>query len=639
MRRIEMIKPIFSVNFFIYILVLSASSLAQDSGLYIPLNIKKAYENETRSMDGIPGSRYWQNRADYKIDVDFNPINRVLSGKETIVYYNNSPGQLDSVMLQLLANLYKRGNPREFEVEPEDESDGVNLQQIVADGRSLDLSDSSEDISYQRYDLSLSLHHKVSPGAQTTLQIQWNYTVNHGSSMRTGQVDSTSYFIAYFFPRVAAYDDIDGWTDFQYSGVPEFYNDFGNFDLTVTVPNNFIVWATGTLINPEGVLSDKYSQRYRSALKSDKIIHIIDSTECSGGEVTASRPNNTWHFTAENISDVAFGTSDHYCWDASSLIVDKENGRRVLIDAAYDKHSKDFYEVAEIARKAIHFMSTEIPGVPFPYPQETVFNGNDGMEYPMMVNDHPSADQHYAIKLTSHEISHSYFPFFMGINETSYAWMDEGFASFCDYLIVSSIDDPKYAYFYYDEIYKAEAGNHMDTPMFANSEYLKRPVYHMNSYPKPGAFLMILKDVLGDETFKKSLHIFMERWNGKHPIPYDFFFTFNETCGQNLDWLIRPWFYEFGYVDLGISSVIKENDRYRVKINRFGNYPAPVYLEVNYADSSSNTIHQSPAIWKNGEREYTIELSGQKEIISLKLQTPYFVDAVLNNDEWTKTEK
>jgi len=600
----------------IYLTILTTLIFAQE--LYVPRNIEQAYQKQTRSQDGRPGTNYWQNRADYKIDINFDPISGIVSGTETITYFNNSPDKLDSLVLQLFPNVYKKGNPREFAVDPSDETDGVLLKSISVNGNARDLK-LQKDMHYRRDGLSLSLFYDVAPGSVTELQISWQYTPNRNSHMRTGQVDSTSWFIAYFFPRVAVYDDIDGWADFQYTGIAEFYNDFGDFELSVTVPRHYVVWATGMLQNAAEVLREPFLGRYRQALNSDAMVHIIDSTECSGGQVTNAASRNTWRFAAENVSDVAFALSDHYCWDASSLVVDKNTGRRTLIDAAFNKDSQDFYQVAKIARQAIGFMSGEIPGVPFPYPQETVFNGLDEMEYPMMVNNASFDDPHYVIKLTSHEIFHSYFPFYMGINETAYAWMDEGFASFGDFLIASAIDAPEQANFYFQEIYEQLAGDHPDTPIFTHSEYLKRPVYNMNSYVKTATFLLILKDLLGDKEFKTALHAYMERWNGKHPTPYDFFHTFNRVSGRNLNWLIRPWFYEFGYVDFGIGEQKREGSAWRITVEKKGRYPAPFDLKIEFDDGSTETVHRKADVWKNGEKYCTVEIESAKEIKTVSI--------------------
>ena len=316
--------------------------------------------------------------------------------------------------------------------------------------------------------------------------------------------------------------------------------------------------------------------------------------------------------------------------------MDKKTGRRVFIDAAYNKHSEDFYQVINISRQAIEFMSFQIPGVPFPYPAETVFNGRDEMEYPMMVNDKSNEDINETIKLTSHEILHTYLPFYMGINETNYAWLDEGFTCFADYLILCEVFSLEKAGYYFLEDYKKQAGYALDGPIFTDSELSKRPAYSYNSYPKPAGFFLILKDLLGENKFKQTLHEFMDLWNGKHPTPYDLFFTLNETSGQNLDWLIKPWFYEFGYVDIAIKNVQQNSGKYKIVIKKEGHHPAPVHLKISFTDGSVDTIKENASVWKNGNTDYIIEKQSSKMIQSVELFDPSLLDADLTNNFFKK---
>jgi hypothetical protein len=599
------------------------------SDLYMPKNIRKAYENKTRSMDGKPGPGYWQNRADYQIDVTFDPVTRILKGSETITYFNNSPDTLNQLIIHLFPNLYKKGNARDFDVEPGDESDGVIIEQMKVNEKDIDTSSKSKSIEYQHSNLKLLLPESLLSGDKLEMTISWNYVLNKGSHQRTGAVDSASFFIAYFFPRIAVYDDVDGWNDFTYTGTAEFYNDYGDFEVSVTLPENYIVWATGVLKNPDEVLREKYLNRYRKAFTSNDIIHIVDSTECYLSNITKG---NTWKFKAKNVSDFAFATSDHYLWDATSLIVDKKTNRRVFIDAAYNKNSNDFYQVSGIARQAIDFMSDRFPGIPFPFPKVTVFNGADGMEYPMMVNDISKADIHETIKLTSHEVLHAYLPFYVGTNETKYSWMDEGFTSFGDYIIFCNMATPETARFYYLSSYREDAGDFLDTPIFTNSEFLKRPVYSYNSYPKPAAFFLVMQDYFGEEKFKKIIHEFMRRWNGKHPTPYDFFFTLYNVSGENLDWLINPWFYEFGYVDLAVKEIKHNNETFKILIEKKGNIPAPIELKIIFADENERVIKENAGIWKTNKSLFTIDGKSSGKIKSVELIDKSLIDADLSNN-------
>ena len=605
---------------------------SQTSDLYIPLNIKHAYTKKTRSFDGYPGPKYWQNRAAYKIHVNLDPKNGILTGTEEILYFNNSPDSLTELIIHLFPNIYKKGNSREFNIDFTDASEGVALEEIRVNNKIVDIEPEDCFIEYLHNDIKLNLEEPLHSGQTITLTISWHYRINRNSHMRTGMVDSSSYFNAYFFPRIAVYDDIDGWNYQKYSGIAEFYNDFGSFYVSITVPGNFIVWATGTLQNAEEVLTDKYYKRFQVAHTSDTIIHIIDSTECLLKTKTAANKNNIWKFRAKNVNDFAFAVSDHYLWDATSLVVDENTGRRVLIEAAYNKDSKDFYEVTKIARQSIQFMSYEFPGVPFPYPNETIFNGLDEMEYPMIVNNISVEDRSYLIKLTSHEISHSYFPFYMGINETKYGWMDEGWACFIEYQICAQLDSEENANIYYMNKYRLLQGNDLDMPMISTSIYLKRPVYHINSYAKPATFLFVLRNQLGDDVFKNTVHEYMRRWNGKHPTPYDFFYTINSINGEDLNWLFTPWFFEYGYVDLAIKNASLTEDFYEIIITKKGKYPAPIQLKITYDNESVEIVRESVSVWTDGGESCRIKRPLKGNIKSIELFDPIIPDADLTNN-------
>ncbi len=582
-------------------------------------------------MNGTPGEAYWQNRADYQIHVSLDPSRGIVSGTETIRYTNNSPDTLSYLIIHLFPNVYKKGTPRDFEVAYGDESDGLILKEITIDGQDIDVSKNSISIEYLHNDFKLILPQPLKSDEALTVYISWEYTVNETSHMRTGQVDPSSFFIAYFFPRIAVYDDIDGWNDFFYSGRAEFYNDFGDFDVSISLPPNYIVWATGELQNPHHVLTNKYVDKMQRAMDSDHIVSIVNESD-DQKNITLQNQQNTWQFKAHKVSDFAFATSDHYLWDGTSLKVDETSGRRVFIISAYNKNSEDFYSVAQIAREAINFMSTDFPGVPFPYPEMTVFNGLDEMEYPMMVNDLSFDDMSYVRKLTSHEIFHTYFPFYLGINESKYAWMDEGFASYGDYLISNALDTSGYSSIYYLDRYKRNQVYDTDMPIISNSKFLKKYTYHYNAYAKPAVFLIILRDFLGDNNFKEAIREFMFRWEGKHPTPYDFFYTLNDVTNQNLNWLFQPWFFDFGYADVGLKKVETAEKYYKVIIQKKGHYPVPVTIEVTYTDGSIELLKKPVSIWKNGNSEYEAKVESDKSINKVELVPGILPDADASNN-------
>ena len=615
--------------------LLAVPAVAQEPDLYVPRNIERAYDSGTRSYDGMPGMSYWQNRADYVIRVDFDPHGGLLRGSETITYRNDSPDTLRRLVVDLHANYYRIGTARDFPHAAANLGEGVTIDALSVDGAGLDPSRAGGELRYIHNGMLVLVPAVLAPGQETQLAIEWHYTVNHGSALRTGRVDTTSYFVAYFFPRVAVYDDVQGWDMTPYSGNLEFYNDFGDFDLTVAVPEGTLVWATGLLHNADEVLAAPYAARYGVASTADTIVHVVTAGDLDAGGVTTANAANEWRFRSEYVSDVSFAVSDHYLWDATSLVVDSSTGRRALVEAAFADSSADFHEVAQIARASIEIMSHGFPAVPYPFPSMTVFNGLDEMEYPMMVNDHSVADdRRYVVELTSHEIFHSYFPFYMGINETKYAWMDEGWATFGDWVITNQLHTDEPSNLFGLDMYQQVVGDEVDIPMFAASFYSRRPAYFYSSYPKPAFFYHMLKDTLGEDLFMEALHEYMRRWNGKHPTPYDFFFTFNDVTGQDLGWLYTPWFFEFGYADLAIGAVSRDGDSYAIEIRRVGSQPAPVRLTVTYTDGSSEEVHETAAIWRDGGTTHTVELTTANEILEIQLGGPNIPDADPSNNEY-----
>ena len=630
-------------NFSIITIIFHVNIFTQNLELYHSLNFQKAYKNQTRSTTGLPGSNYWQNKADYQINVEFDPRSRLLKGAAKITYFNNSPDTLREMFINLFPNYYKKGQIRDEVVEYRDESDGLIIEYISINKSTLDTSKNNENIIYGPTNFKIILDSELLPKTQIPIDIKWHYIINEGSHSRTGSVDSSTFFIAYFFPHIAVYDDIDGWDDFHFKGDAEFYNDFGDFDVNITVPNNFLVWGTGSLQNPNEVLQKKYLERFKLASTTEKIIHIIDSTEAKLKNITTQNTRNIWKFKAKNVNDFAFATSNHYLWDATSLIVDSASSKRTFIDVAYNKDAKDFYKVTDIARNSIEYMSFVFPAIPFPFPQITIFNGLSEMEYPMMVNnwtvynedmkEYPNKEN-YLIALTSHEIFHSYFPFYMGINESKYAWMDEGWATFMDYAITNKlISNPSEtrwgpnSYFIYDNLYKEIIGSELDLPILNISKMINRPTYSINSYAKPAMFYIMLENLLGKDIFKNTLQEFIKIWNGKHPIPYDFFYTFNEISGQNLNWLFKPWFFEMGYPDLSINNIIKKSGKYNIIIQKIGHYPIPIHLKLTFQDGSTETLYRNVSVWKNGNSTYSIPYSDNKKLKKIELGDRTIPDA------------
>jgi hypothetical protein len=620
------------IQFSLFLLVIVSTNIfSQASGVYIPRNMQKAFLNQTRSMDGKPGPNYWQNRSAYKMNIDFEPSTRLLKGYEKITYFNNSPDTLTEINVHLFPNIFKKSASRDFNIGTDNENDGITIEKIAHNGTPVDPSANNKMVVYDGTFLKIKLVTPILPGTSSEFTFDWSYYITKGMGVRTGTIDPSTFYIAYFYPHIAVYDDIDGWNDFQYTGGVEFYNDFSNFDVSITVPQNFVIRSTGVFQNPDEVLNEIFVKRYQQALTSDQVVNIIDSNDIAANKVTVQNKKNTWKFKADNVTDFAFGLSDHYLWDGSGLIVDKSTGRRVFIDAFYNKKAKDFYKVAATAREEINYLSTVLPGWPFPFPKETVFNGEGGMEYPMMVNDSSEPDSSMR-ELTVHEISHSYFPFFMGTNESKYAWMDEGWAAYLDYMTSSSLYGTKLILKHRIDIYKNSIGNDIDVPIFAISKYLKSPPYRYNAYIKAANFYNMLREYLAPDLFTKSLHEYMSRWNGKHPIPYDFFNTMSNASGEDLSWIIKPWFFEYGYLDLAIKDISLSGDKYNITIEKKGFYPAGFKVNLTYRDGTTEVISKNVGVWKTGNTTYTLEIPAGKQLIKAELWDTVWLDADSSND-------
>ncbi len=587
--------------------------------LPIPLNLQKTFLKQTRSMDGTPGKNYWQNTADYNINVQYDPLTRYVKGSVEITYQNLSPDTLDEVWFKLYPNLYKKGTPRLSNIAPEDLGEGIVLDTLKINGQ----IDNRLQVQ-NGTNMSLKID-PLLPNNSVSFLIHYHYTLNKGSHIRTGEIQQGAAFIAYFFPRIAVYDDIDGWNKYPYLGTQEFYNDFCNFNASITVPKDFVVWATGDLANCNEVLTPEYCKRISQAEQSDTTITIIDINDLATHQITASNPSNTWKFRANNVTDFVFAVSDTYIWKSASVVVDSTTMRRTRVDAVFNPIHNDYYEVVDFARQTVQLMSHRFPKWPFPYSHETVFDGLDQMEYPMMVNDNPVDNRTDAITLTDHEIFHTMFPFYMGINETKYGWMDEGWATLGEWLL-SPMIDPTIEDDYGMAPYNRAAGTEVDVPITTLTTQQNGVSMFLNSYPKPALGYLFVKDLLGDSLFYKSLHFYINQWRGKHPMPYDFFNSINTAAGINLNWFWKRWFFDNGYPDLAIDKVKAQKNKYAVVIRAKGSKPVPVDLVLHFEDASTQTIHRDVSAWQNNNNTVTLNFTTERPVKKLMLGSTYIPD-------------
>jgi len=618
------------IRFYIILLAITftCTSLMGQVKLPVATNFKKAYSNHTRDTSGKPGKAYWQNKATYNINVTLDPATRNLSGKVTINYVNNSPDTLKQILFKLYPNLYQSQAMRNMPVSAEDLTDGVYIQSLSVNKQIVD--------SKKQAIRGTNMFVKgitVLPGKQVQLEVVYDYQVNKTSFIRTGQVDSGAFMLAYFFPRVAVYDDIDGWNDYPYIGKEEFYNDFCDFDVNITLPGKYQCWATGNLTNTDEVYNPKFAKRIKAAMNSDSITDVITLSDIQSGAITKAKPTNTWNFKAENVSDFAFAISNHYVWKASSLVVDPATKRRTRVDAVYNPQHKSYEPVISYARKTVELISYKIPGIPFPYPHETIFDGLDAMEYPMMVNNLPFAPGAETIEFTAHEIFHTLLPFFVGTNETKYSFMDEGWATFSEFTLLNEID-PQIADYYDISDVNNSAGTDQDVPIMTLTPQLYGKARFSDKDLKPALGFRYIKEMLGDQLFYKAFNHYISIWQGKHPTPYDFFGCMNQGAGQNLNWFWKNWFFENNTADLAIKNVKHQHNKYSVTVTRVGDGIVPVHLKVFYNDGSTQIINRSIACWQIGNKSIQLSFNTKKPVKRIVLGTSYDVDVNPKNNTW-----
>jgi hypothetical protein len=612
---------------FLACLVLALSKTNAQT-LTMPPEIQKAYDKGTRSLTGKPGANYWQNHGRYHISLTVAPPNTLITGVEQIVYYNNSPDTLPGLNMKLIENVH-RGTGRNGS---SDTAAGIKVDELAINGVKTVWDNEKAVTTNQMVDLPTPLR----PHDSIKLDVAWHYNLSKRRG-REGVIDSTSFYIAYFYPRVSVYDDYKGWDTQPHTGSLEFYNDFNNYEVEVTAPKNFIVWATGTLVNPAEVLQPEAAERLRQSLTSDSTIHIATQPDLAADKITSQNATNTWKWTAENVSDVAIGISDHYDWDGASVVVDNKTQRRTSMQAAFADSSEDFHHSVQFGRYSLAWFSNNWPGVPYPYSKSNAFQGFADMEYPMMINDSHAPDLGFAELVQDHEQAHTYFPFYMGTNESRYAFMDEGWATTFEYLIGISEKGQEAA----DKFYKSFRvtrwihGSHdKENPIITPSPEVTFGAGN-NAYGKPSLSYLALKDLLGDKLFKKALHNYMDNWNGKHPIPWDYFFSMNKGSGKDLNWFFYNWFFTPGYIDLSLSNVQKAGKGYTLSIANIGGFAVPFDIIATYDDSTTERFHQTPKVWERDQKATTLTVKTGKPVKSLTLDGGIFMDANEKDNTWS----
>lgn len=617
----------------VFLLLITVSiGVVQAQTLYMPRNVKKAYQKGTRSMDGKPGPKYWQNSARYTISLTATPPDRTIRGTQEISYVNNSPDTLKNLVFKLLLNSHKPGAGRQGAVSANYLTSGVHVDRYTENSTAKIWPDN--DNSTVR---AVPLIKPLLPRDSVRLAFDWHYDVAVESG-REGAIDSTTFFLAYFYPRVAVYDDYYGWDRTEFTEAQEFYNDFNEYVVNVSVPKNYIVWATGELQNAEAVLQPAYAKRLSESMRTDSLVHVATLPEIMAQRVTQQQPMNTWQWKAAYVPDVALCLSNHYVWDASSVVVDKKTGRRAGVQAAFLDTAEDFHQMVGFGQHSLDWFSNNWPGIPYPYPKTTIVQGFADMEYPMMVNDATTPDLNFSRFVAEHEIAHTWFPFYMGINETRYGFMDEGWVTALEYLISQADLGTEQATRNFQQFrvasWSRDPSAEQDLPIITPANVLSGAALGNNEYGKAAIGYLALKELLGDALFKKAMHGFMTRWNGKHPTPWDMFYSFNDVSGRNLNWFWSNWFFSNNYIDLAIEQVVPAATQHTVTLQNIGGYVAPVDVVVQFADGTKETFHQTPTIWQANQRRAVVRIPTPKKVQSITLEGGIFMDADTTNNSW-----
>ena len=553
------------LSFILLVVYLPLKSQAPSSSkIYMPLEFRKAYDNGTRTYDGMPGKNFWQNTCDYKIEATMDPATRVLHGKEWIEYHNNSSNTLYQILFHFYQDVYKKGSERFNDID--EETDGIVLGTVIIDGDTVSKGQTSRSNTFY----FVYLRKGIKPSLSAKIEIEWSTQIISKPIWREGFVDSTSAFVGYWYPKIGVYDDIFGWNWNCYNLKDEFYSPLSSYDVSVTLPRGYFVWATGTLKNQEN-----YPETVRKRLQqvtSKSTISIIDtSTDINPSEVGAS----PWHFHADSVPDFAFCFSNHFLWEATTADL---GTKKVLISTVYPKSKLSFIDgLTNVVKKSMEAYSLNDPGIIFPYPYFTSFYGNKfgGIEFPMMAFDIISGfPGGVNEEVFIHEMLHSYVPFYLRTDETKFAWMDEGLTDFYTKKLINYLKiNASFAAGQKLNYEKALQGM-SNLPLFAPTSFTDLNSMDVMWYFKPNLMYTCLEDALGKETWKKCFAAFADTWKYKSPKTYDFIFFVENYTKRDLFWFWDAWFMHFGYPDLTLKNVEKD----KVVIQNTGYLPIPFRL-------------------------------------------------------------
>ncbi|WP_373396492.1 M1 family metallopeptidase [Algoriphagus halophilus] len=617
-------------------------------------SIRKAFAEGTRDFSGTPGPNYWQLETDFTIHASLDPSTQTITGSEKILVHNNSKDDLNQIVLRLDHNIFRADVPRGFST-PAEQTEGMIVTRLQVNGDMVDLNaaPSRRNESPQlrvsgltRTIAVITLEEPIKAGMTAELEIDWNTKLPGGPNGRghrmTQRFDSTLFQPTQWFPRLAKYDDLRGWETNDYLGPAEFFNNFGKFDVSLTVPAGWIVSGTGVLQNPEEVLTPKAIRQLSKVLESDEEITIVGEEERGPGESTLDGDQLTWRFVADKVNDFAWATSDRFIWKATRAMI-PEKGPIPIHMVFIPERARYFEKAAEITRHALEFYSKL--WAPYPFPQLTLQDGpSAGMEYPMVINSNQGA--------ADHETAHQWWPMMLGTNETRYGWMDEGFNQYMNILSAADAAGEPYDLDGYGQSYGMMSGNEDEAPLMWSANYAGTG-YGYQTYRKTPLMLSMLGGIVGDDKVIDAIRKYTAVWAYKHPSPWDFMFFMNHQLGENLEWFWYYWLFTTETVEGSIQDVSSEGEVTTVTIRQDGAMPSPIVLKVEFEsegpaikpisngkmiDATTMEVTWPVTVWFDGDRTFEAKMDlGDRKIKKITLD-PHrrFPDKNIEDNTWVR---
>ena len=572
--------PLFYLCFFAFATAIYAQEPNINYNKFRQLKMELATPNSYRTASGAPGHAYYQQKADYVMKIELDDAKQIVRGTETITYHNYSPDPLTYLWIQLDQNMRSKDSDS-HKIRTNELDDRMSFRQL---GRLHKRFDGGFNLEYvkdasgkemktvvNKTMMRISLDKALMPGEKVSFSIKWWYNINDRMKWggRSGyeyfeEDDNYLYTIAQFFPRMAVYNEVEGWQNKQFLGRGEFALPFGDYEVHLTVPADHVVGATGELQNPKDVLSSTQRKRLEEAQKNTKDpVFIVTEEEAKAAEESRSNKTKTWIYKAQNVRDFAFASSRKFIWDAMAV---EQSDRTIMAMSLYPKEGNPLWE--KYSTRAVAHTLNVYSKYTFDYPYPVAYSVHTdriGMEYPMICfnGGRPESDGTYSsrtkygmIGVIIHEVGHNYFPMIVNSDERQWTWMDEGLNSFLEYIAELEWEDdfPTWGGQPAKIVNYMKGDKNFISPIMTNSESIWK--FGPNAYSKPATALFILREtVMGRELFDMAFRDYAQRWKFKHPTPADFFRTMEDASGVDLDWFWRGWFYSTDHVDIALDKV------------------------------------------------------------------------------------